>query len=127
MATDFYSSKLGPHLDLPAALSKIGDPSAVRDMLGMLADLLAQDVPKIQHALLAQDLSVAARLLHSIKGCMPIFCTSPICDQLAAVELHAKKGEADLAQQSFALLGPAIEVLELEIQRCLATPAAPLE
>ncbi|OYT94016.1 MAG: hypothetical protein CFE43_01370 [Burkholderiales bacterium PBB3] len=127
MVTDFSGDLMGPHLDLPSALSKIGEESALRDMLGMLADLLAQDVPKIQSVMSTQDWSVASRLLHSIKGCMPIFCTPPICDQLAAVELHAKKGEADLAQQGFATLVPAIKALELEIQHYLATPAASLE
>lgn len=127
MATDFSDYTKGPHLDVPAALSVIGDVSALRDMLYMLADLLAQDLPKIQQAILTQDLPVAARLLHSIKGCMPIFCTPPICDQLATVELHAKKGEAGLAQQGFELLRPAVAALELEIQRHLSTQTATLE
>lgn len=127
MPTDFSGGNAGPHLDLPSALSKIGEESAVRDMLVMLADLLAQDVPKIQSALLNQDTLAAARLLHSLKGCMPIFCTPPICDQLAVVELHAKQGESGRAEQSYALLGPAFAALALEIQLYLATSAARLE
>lgn len=127
MATDFSGGNTGPHLDLPSALSKIGEESAVREMLGMLADLLAQDVPKIQQALLVQDTALAGRLLHSLKGCMPIFCHSPICDQVALVERRAKYGESDLAQEAHAALGPSLAALAHEIRDHLATPAATLE
>ena len=119
MPTDF-SRNMGSHLDLPSALSKIGEETAVRDMLGMLADLLAQDVPRIEQALRNQDTGVAAPLLHSLKGCMPIFCTLPICDQVAQVELHAKRGEAGLAQAAYGQLAPAFADLALEIQQQIA-------
>lgn len=127
MATHFSGGNTGPHLDLPSALSKIGEESAVREMLGMLADLLAQDVLKIQQALLHQDTAVAGRLLHSLKGCMPIFCNAPICDQVALVERHAKHGEVDLAQEAYDALGPSLADLALEIQDHLAAPSATLE
>ena len=127
MATDFFGGNTSPHLDLPSALSRIGEESAVREMLGMLGDLLAQDVPKIQQALLDQDTALAGRLLHSLKGCMPIFCHPPICDQVALVELHAKHGESDLARQAFALLGPNFAALAHEIRDQLATPGTALE
>jgi len=127
MATDFSGDLIGPHLDLISARSKIGEEPAVRDMLGMLADLLAQDVPKIRQALLSQDTAQAGRLLHSLKGCMPIFCTPPICDQVALAERYTKFGEPGMAQETYLLLGPALGALELEIQLHLAKPAATLE
>ena len=124
MATDFSGNKNGPHLDLPEALGKIADASAMRDMLGMLADLLAQDMPKIQQALLNQNVVVAGRLLHSLKGCMPIFCTAPICDQVALVEQYAKLGDVSRAQQAYAVLAPELSALMIEIQLLLAPPVA---
>ena len=127
MAINSFGDNTAPHLDLPAALHKIGEASAVRDMLGMLADLLAQDVPKIRQALFNQDLAVAGCLVHSLKGCMPIFCTPPICNQIALVELHAKLGDSGQAQQAYASLGPALAALQLEIELHLATPAETLE
>ena len=127
MATDFSGDLIGPHLDLASALSKIGEESAVRDMLVMLADLLAQDAPKIQQALLNQDTALAARLLHSLKGCMPIFCHPPICELVAVAEQHAKRGDSALASEVYASLGPALVVLTLEIQSHLAAPAATLK
>ena len=124
MATDFSGHTAGPHLDLPAALSNIGEESAVRNMLRMLADLLAQDVPKIQQALLSRDLASAARLLHSLKGSMPIFCSPPICDQVALVERLSKQGESNQAQQAYVQLDAAFVELVLEIQHHLVTPTA---
>ena len=127
MTTAFFDGKVVPHLDLPAALSKIGEASAVREMLAMLADLLAQDVPKIRQALLNQDIALVGRMMHSLKGCMPIFCTATICDQVALVERHAKSGEPSQVQQTYALLGPALADLELEIQLYLMNPAETLK
>ena len=127
MATDFSGYTTGPHLDLPTALSKIGEMSSLRDMLGMLADLLVRDMPKIQQALLKQDMAVAGRLLHSLKGCMPIFCTVPICDQVALVGLHAKLGESSQAQQTYALLEPALVELVFEIRLHVAMPEETLK
>ena len=122
MAMDISSKKEAPHLDLPSALNKIGEASAVRDLLVMLADLLARDVPQIQRAVLDQDTAVAARLLHSLKGCMPIFCTAPICDLIALAESHAKQGQSDRVQQAYVVLGPAFADLSQEIALELSTP-----
>lgn len=122
MTIGFSGGCAGPHLDLPSALSKIGDGSVVRDMLGMLADLLAWDVPKIQRALLDQDTALAGRLLHSLKGCLPIFYHAPICDLVAQDEQYAQHGDSALTDEVYASLGPALSALALKIQHHSAAP-----
>ena len=94
----------------------------MRGMLVMLANLLAQDTPRIQQALLEQDTALATSLLHSLKGCLPIFCHAPICDLVAVAEQHTKRGETALAAAVYASLGPALAALAQEVQQHLATP-----
>lgn len=113
------------YLDIQGALKKIGDPCVLRDLLVMLADLLAQNVPAIARALGAGDLADAGSRLHALKGCMPIFCNPEICHRVAAAELAANQGLSAQSAQAFAPLRLALERLESEIDDYLAQP--PLE
>lgn len=118
MTIKFSGGCARPHLDLPSALSKIGDGSVVRDLLGMLV----WDVPKIQRALLDQKTTLAARLVHSLKGCLPIFCHAPICDLVAQAQQYTQHGDLALTDEVCASLRPALAALALEIQHHSATP-----
>jgi HPt (histidine-containing phosphotransfer) domain-containing protein len=110
-------------LDIPSALAKIGDEEAMRDMLVMLEELLAQDLPKIAAGLQRDDLAQSATLLHSLKGCVPIFCKPSIGDLLTAAEFSAKNGDRETTDSVYRSLGPALDQLAREISQYLNSPA----
>jgi hypothetical protein len=111
------------YLDVARALEQIGDLQAMRGMLPMLQELLERDVPQIRQLLAAGDVRGANPLLHSLKGCMPIFCGPPLCAHLTEVELLSKAGGSAEVGEAFALLGPKLDSLLNEIRQYLALPA----
>jgi hypothetical protein len=110
------------YLDIARALEQIGDEQAMRGMLPMLQELLENDLPRIVQFLAEQDVPGANRLLHSIKGCMPIFCGPALCEQLAGVEFMSKSGGSAEVSEAFALLHPKLLGLQREVAHYLAQP-----
>jgi HPt (histidine-containing phosphotransfer) domain-containing protein len=104
------------HLDMQNALLSIGDEQAMYDMLVMMAELLEQDVPKIANSVNDHDLAQAASLLHSLKGCIPIFCTPPLGAMLEDAEQKAKDGQVEQLSVAYQTLGPALQQLIDEIK-----------
>jgi len=111
------------YLDVAHALEQIGDEQAMRSMLPMLQELLERDLPQIRHSLATGDARAANPLLHSLKGCMPIFCEPALCVQLAEVEHMSKTGESAEVGAAFAELSPKLDHLQNEIAQYLAIPA----
>ena len=110
------------HLDIAKALEQTGDDEALRTMLPMLQELLERNVPQIAQSLADHDARGASPLLHALKGCLPIFCVLPLCEQLAEVELLSKTGEANGAGVAFERLKPQLQGLQVEIAQYLAQP-----
>ncbi|MEI8156513.1 MAG: hypothetical protein WCH60_06580 [Burkholderiales bacterium] len=108
------------YLDPARALEQIGDLQAMRGMLPMLQELLERDVPIIRQSLADGDVRSANPLLHSLKGCMPIFCDQALCVQLAAVEQLSKSGGSAEVGVAFAALSPLLDSLLNEIAQYLA-------
>lgn len=107
-------------LDTDLALSQIGDPDAMREMLAMLQEALARDVPEISVLLQRGDTVGANHLLHAIKGFIPIFCPEPLCLEVARIEGMSKDAfNAELAG-GYARLRPLLEQLLSEVSACLA-------
>lgn len=115
--SDPITRSIGTYLDIPGALHRIGDEQAMRDVLLMMAELLATDIPRIDASLKAGDLVRAAGLLHSLKGCIPIFCTLDICSLVVQSEQSAKSGDLVRAETDYRDLKRALEQLENEINR----------
>lgn len=113
-------------LDLHEAEHKIGDRDAMHDMLRMLSDLLDSEAPLIDTSLLSGDLAAAASSLHSLKGCLPIFCREDICQAVAAAESAAKSGLLPEASPAIAQLRPALAQLSAEIHAYLAQLPRPV-
>ena len=109
------------HLDIARALEQIGDEAALRGMLPMLQELLERDLPLIQQRLVDMDVRGANQLLHSLKGCLPIFCTPSLCEHLAEVELMSKAGVGLEVGAAFAELSPKLQALQLEVAYYLAS------
>lgn len=110
------SSGLEPSfLDIQLAMEQIGDTHALHGMLAMLEESLARDIPKISQLIEEGDLLTANRVLHSIKGFVPIFCVEALCQHVASVELLSKNGEwADVAK-AYAALRPELVLLQAEV------------
>lgn len=107
------------YLDTELALSQIGDADTMNSMLVMLQESLARDVPHIAALLEAGDLTTANRLLHSLKGFIPIFCPEALCAHVVQVEGQSKQGIASELMPAYALLRPELEVLLAEVSAYL--------
>lgn len=107
------------YLDIDRALAQIGDVSALHEMLDMLQDTLDRDVPQISKLLEGQDVKAANRLLHSLKGFIPIFCVDALCEHVAQVEILSKtQGSAEVGA-AYLNLAPKLQQLQTEIDHYL--------
>ncbi len=120
MATTSSGGQVRIHLDIARALEQIGDETAMRGMLPMLQELLDRDVPKITQLLADHDARGANPLLHSLKGCLPIFCAPALCEHMVRVELLSKTGTGAEVAQAFAPLLPKLQELQMEVAQYLA-------
>lgn len=111
------------YLDPVHALEQIGDPQALRNMLPMLQEQLERDVPRIDQFISAGDRGGANPLLHSLKGCMPIFCAASLCEELAHVEHMTKPGASGEVQVAYTALRPKLLALQDEVANFLREPA----
>ncbi len=113
------------YLDPTRALQQIGDLQTVRSMLPMLQEMLDRDIPQIARFISDGDMSSANPLLHSLKGCMPIFCATALCDELGLLEKMSKAGGRGGAEvhEAFASLGPKLQRLQIEVADYLSAPA----
>jgi hypothetical protein len=105
----------GAHLDIGFALGQIGDEDVLNSMLLMLQESLARDLPLIAAALQAGDVPGANRLLHALKGFIPIFCQEPLCAQVVAVEALSKDPLSTTVGPAYAALRPELEKLLAEV------------
>lgn len=119
MSTTFPDRHAPRFLDVERALAQIGEVSALHEMLGMLQTSLDRDIPQVAQFLVAQDVGAANRLLHSLKGFLPIFCVDALCDHVEQVEMMSKtQGSAEVGQ-AYALLAPKLQQLQSEIAQYL--------
>ena len=122
MSNPSTQSQPWAYLDPARALEQIGDAQTVRSMLPMLQELLMRDVPQIGHLLEGGDVRGANTLLHSLKGCMPIFCAPALCEELASVEHMSKAGGSGDVGTAFSMLQPKLNHLLDEVARYLELP-----
>ena len=108
------------YLDIARAVEQIGDEDALRGMLPMLQEMLDRDLPRIQQCFDQQDVRGANPMLHSLKGCLPIFCAPALSDHVAQVEQMTKTGVGPEVGEAFALLSPKLQQLQQEVALYLA-------
>lgn len=113
------------HLNIAQSLKNVGDAGALRDMLTMLQDVLAKDTPQIALHMQEHDFPAAQRLLHALKGCIPIFCTQGVCEELVAVELLSKSPAPQASAAAFVALRPKLEALLREVGEHLQHSGVP--
>ena len=108
------------HLDIARAVEQIGDEDALRGMLPMLQEMLDRDLPRIQQCFDQEDVRGANPMLHSLKGCLPIFCAPALCAHVAQVEQMTNTGVGPEVGEAFALLSPKLQQLQQEVALYLA-------
>ena len=86
----------------------------------MLLDSLESDIPKIWKLLDEDDVKGANRLLHPLKGFIPVFCTDKLVDHVAVVEILSKDCTAEQVKVAFTTVAPELERLKAEVREYLA-------
>jgi len=102
-------------LNIDLALSQIGDVDAMNDMIVMLEESLGRDVPQVSALLQNGDIQGANRLLHGLKGFIPIFCPESLCLEVVRVEGLSKASDSPELAEAYATLRPHLETLLAEV------------
>ena len=106
-------------LNLAGAAEFLGDAQAVSDLLQPLVTSLHKDIGEIEQALGQSDMPSVSRMLHSLKGFIPVFCYAEFADRLMDVERRSRSDtSAPMQAQVQALLQPLRQLLH-ESQRFL--------
>jgi phosphoglycerate kinase len=111
---------VAPALDVPRGVSMLGSETSLRKILKTVQDSMTSSLPEIAQALQAGDVATANRLLHSIKGYLPIFATDALAEEVTHVEKISKTESAAVVAPLYAGLGPRLESLLGEIRAFLA-------
>ena len=109
-----------PGLDVERGLGMMGSETSLRNILTTVETSLSDSIPEIWRALEADDVKTANRLLHGIKGYLPIFCTDDLIKRVTQVELVSKTESAAVLHPLFAALAPLLASLLLEIRSFVA-------
>ena len=109
-----------PSLDLARGVGMLGSEASLRKILKTVLDSMAGNLPEIDQALKSGDVITANRLLHAIKGYVPIFATDALVDAVVHVEQVSKTESAAVVAGLYADLAPRLEGLLGEIRQFLA-------
>lgn len=107
------------YLDTDWALSQIGDVDSMNSMLLMLQESLARDISLVEALLQGGDVAAANRVLHALKGFIPIFCREPLCGQVVQVEALSKDPQSLAVGPAYRILQPKLETLLADVNRYL--------
>ncbi len=106
-------------LDIPSALEQTGDAQTMHGLLTMLEESLTRDIRKIAELLVAGDVRGANRVLHALKGVVPIFCVPSLCQQVTRVEELSKTGAVAQVSDAYFTLMPDLEQLQSQVSMYL--------
>jgi hypothetical protein len=112
------------YLDVEWALSQIGDTETMDSMLLMLQESLTRDLPLVSDLLESSDVAAANRVLHSLKGFIPIFCQEPLCARVVLVEGMSKNSQSTEVGPAYRTLKPELEMLLAEVSTYLQAHAS---
>ena len=109
-----------PCLDVERGIGMMGSVTSLKKILKTVEVSLAGDIPEIGKVLAAGDIKTANRLLHAIKGYVPIFCSDALIEQVVHVEGLSKTGTAAEVAPAFVALTPPLEMLLTQIRAYIA-------
>lgn len=103
-------------LDIARGMAMMGSEGSLRKILATVVTSLSADLPRIDAALQAGDVPSANRLLHAIKGYMPIIGSEALTARVNAVEQLSKTAVAADLLPPYQQLAPELRGLLAEIQ-----------
>lgn len=115
MNSQFTGGPDTTRLDVSRGTGMMGSEAALRKILVTVLASMSTDVPAIAAALQAGDVATANRMLHAIKGYMPIFGSDAMVNQVTEVEKLSKTGTAEAVQLQYQALEPQLRHLLAEI------------
>jgi HPt (histidine-containing phosphotransfer) domain-containing protein len=116
MQTQVPHNQIALRLDVARGVGMMGSEAALRKILVTVLASMAADLPKIEASLQNGDVSTANRLLHALKGYMPILAVDTLVDHVTAVEKLSKTAAADEVKLQYQTLGPELKGLLAEIE-----------
>jgi hypothetical protein len=110
-------------LDVERGVTMLGSEQSLRMILQTVSGSMTHDIPEISRLLEAGEVPTANRLLHAIKGYVPVFCTDVLIEQVIQTERLSKTASAEVVRPAFAALVPKLQSLLTEVQHFMDTPA----
>lgn len=107
-------------LDVARGVSMMGSEASLRKILKTVQDSMAGNLPEIAAALAKGDVVGANRLLHAIKGYVPIFASDALVAQVTELEKISKTEPVTTVVPLYAALAPRMDALLGEIRHFLA-------
>jgi HPt (histidine-containing phosphotransfer) domain-containing protein len=108
-------------LDVPRGVSMMGSEASLRKILQTVQSSMVGNLSEIAAALASGDVPAANRLLHAIKGYVPIFASDALVAQVTHVEKLSKTEPVDTLAPLYAELAPRLQGLLTDIHTFLAT------
>lgn len=107
-------------LDVARGVSMMGSEATLRKILTAVQDSMVGNLPEIAAALASDDVASANRLLHAIKGYVPIFASDALVEHVTELEKLSKTEPAATLAPLYAELAPRLDGLLGDIRRFLA-------
>jgi hypothetical protein len=95
----------------------------MHELLTLLQVFLQRDTPETDRLIAAGDIPGANALLHMLKGCIPIFCGSNLCEDVERIEAMSKPGGSGDVRAAFDQLQPKLHRLLQEVNHYLDSSA----
>jgi HPt (histidine-containing phosphotransfer) domain-containing protein len=112
-------------LNVERGISMLGSEQSLRMILQTVNGSMMHDIPEISRLLEAGEVPTANRLLHAIKGYVPVFCSDALIEQVIYTERLSTTGTAEVVKPAFAALAPKLQSLLTEVQLYMDVPVRP--
>lgn len=110
-----------PLLDAVRALSLLERPEHVLHMVNLMLTTVPRDIKLIEAHLQAGERALAHRVLHQLKGFLPMFCTEAFGRELREMTKLCEDGDPAVFDQRFPALRAQLQRLCGEAQAYLQT------
>jgi HPt (histidine-containing phosphotransfer) domain-containing protein len=107
-------------LDVARGVEMMGSEAALKKILKTVESSMSGNLPEISQALANGDVAGANRLLHAIKGYVPIFSTDALIAEVTEVEQLSKTESAEAVKLLYRQLAPRLEGLLEEVRTFVA-------
>jgi HPt (histidine-containing phosphotransfer) domain-containing protein len=109
-----------PSLNVARGVEMMGSEAALKKILKTVLDSMSGNLPEIAQALAKGDVPSANRLLHAIKGYVPIFTSDALIAEVAELEKISKTEPAATVEPLYMQLAPRLHSLLDEVRTFIA-------